>query len=39
MAERPSGRRRLSFVGAVDGGPSDASERTDDYLGRGFGQE
>jgi hypothetical protein len=33
-----SGRRHLAFVGAVHGGPTDASERTDDYLSRGFGR-
>lgn len=34
----PRRRRRLSFIGAGEGGPSDVSERTDEYLSRGFGR-
>ncbi|MGI8459081.1 MAG: hypothetical protein ACR2LI_13345 [Propionibacteriaceae bacterium] len=36
---RKSQRRRLDFIGSIDGGPTDLSERTDEYLQRGFGRE
>ncbi len=31
-------QRKLSFIASCDGGPSDVSKRTDDYLQGGFGQ-
>lgn len=37
-AEPVAKQHKLSFIASVDGGPSDVSERTDDYLQRGFGQ-
>lgn len=30
--------RKLGFIGSVEGGPADLSERTDEYLQRGFGR-
>ncbi len=38
-AVEPAAKQRtLGFIGSVPGGPADVSERTDDYLQRGFGK-
>jgi len=41
--ERPSEseqpRRKWDFIGSIQGGPSDLSEKTDAYLARGFGRD
>ena len=41
--ERPHGteqpRRGLDFIGSIQGGPADLSEKTDAYLARGFGRD
>lgn len=29
--------RKFGFIGSIDGGPSDLSTNTDDYLNHGFG--
>lgn len=36
-APSKSQSRRLGFIASVQGGPADLSERTDEYLQRGFG--
>ena len=36
-AEQP--RRKLDFIGSVHGGPCNLSEKTNEYLRRGFGRE
>ena len=33
------GQHRFGFIGSVEGGPADVSERVDEYLQRGFGRE
>jgi hypothetical protein len=36
-ADQP--RRTFDFIGSIHGGPPDLSEKTDEYLRRGFGRE
>lgn len=37
-ADSRGGQDRFGFIGSVEGGPADVSERIDEYLQRGFGR-